>query len=172
MFRQKFTNCKQRIWLFIPVLALSVLMVACMRGTVPPSPEPIVLGAIYSLNGGQAALDVPSSQGARLAVDEINRAGGVLGHPVQLVLEDAGSAPGSAADRSAEILKRYPSTIALLGLSDTDLVLAAAPVAARRGRLFLTSGATSLRGQRPGRCRGGMGLQLPLGPHRLCPFQQ
>jgi branched-chain amino acid transport system substrate-binding protein len=152
MFGQKDTKPMQGIWLFIPVLALSVLMADCMHATVSPSPEPIVLGAIYSLSGGQAALDVPSSRGARLAVDEINRAGGVLGRPVQLVAGDAGSAPGPAADSSAEILNRHPSATALLGLSDTDLVLAAAPVAAAKGRLFLTSGATSpkLPAQIPG----------------------
>jgi branched-chain amino acid transport system substrate-binding protein len=152
MYKQKFTKCMQRIWMFIPVLALMALMARCMPGTVPPPPEPIVLGALYSLKGGQAALDVPSSRGARLAVDEINRAGGVLGRPVQLVLEDAGSASGLAAGRTAEILSRHPSATALLGLSDTDLVLAAAPIAADKGRLFLTSGATSpkLPAQIPG----------------------
>jgi len=129
--------------LFIPVLALSVLMARCVPGTVPPSQKPIVLGALYSLSGGQAALDVPSSRGVRLAVDETNRAGGVLGRPVQIVVGDAGSAPGITANRSADILNRHPSATALLGLSDTDLVLAAAPVAAGQGRLFLTSGATS-----------------------------
>ncbi|UCG12014.1 MAG: ABC transporter substrate-binding protein [Deltaproteobacteria bacterium] len=133
----------QTTWLFMSVLALSVLMAGCVPEIVPPTPNPIVLGALYSLTGGQAALDVPSSRGAQLAVDEINRAGGVLSRPVQLVVEDAESAPEVVANRSADILNRYPSTTALLGLSDTDLVLAAAPVAASRGRLFLTSGATS-----------------------------
>ena len=152
MFKQKLANYLPRIWLFIPVLALSVLMARCVPGPGPSLKEPIVLGALYSLNGGQAALDVPSSRGARLAVEEINRAGGVLGRPVQLVVGDAGSAPEIAADRSADILKRHPSATALLGLSDTDLVLAAAPVASAKGRLFLTSGATSpkLPAQIPG----------------------
>ena len=152
MFKQIAMKSMMRIWLFIPVMALSVLMASCVPETVPPSTEPIVLGAIYSLKGGQAALDVPSSRGARLAVDEINRAGGVLGRPVQLVVGDAESAPGLAAGRSADILNQHPSVTALFGLSDTDLVLAAAPVAASKGRLFLTSGATSpkLPAQIPG----------------------
>jgi branched-chain amino acid transport system substrate-binding protein len=41
------------------------------------------------------------------------------------------------------LLDKFPAMPGLIGLSDTDLVLAAAPVAARRERIFLTSGATS-----------------------------
>ena len=133
----------QAIWLSMSVLALSVLLADCAHKIEPSRTEPIVLGALYSLTGGQAALDVPSSQGAQLAVDEINQAGGIMGCPVQLVVEDAESVPEVVANRSADILEQHPTTTALMGLSDTDLVLAAAPVAASKGRLFLTSGATS-----------------------------
>ena len=41
------------------------------------------------------------------------------------------------------VLAGHPGVSAFLGLSDTDMVLGAAPVAAESGRLFLTSGATS-----------------------------
>jgi len=133
----------QAIWLSMSVLALSVLLADCAHKIEPSRTKPIVLGALYSLTGGQAALDVPSSQGAQLAVDEINQAGGIMGCPVQLVVEDAESVPDVVANRSADILEQHPTTTALMGLSDTDLVLAAAPVAASKGRLFLTSGATS-----------------------------
>jgi hypothetical protein len=34
-----------------------------------------VIGAIYNLTGGQHDLDIPSSQGARLAVDLANEGG-------------------------------------------------------------------------------------------------
>ncbi len=108
-------------------------------------PVPLVLGALYNLSGTQAELDVPSSQGARLAVEEVNRDGGLLGRPVRLVLEDGESKPAVVARKTAEVLKRFPSMSALMGLSDTDMVLAAAPVAARSQLLFLTPGATSPR---------------------------
>jgi len=104
-----------------------------------------VLGAIYNLTGTQAALDVPSAKGARLAVEEINREGGLLGRPVRLVLKDGESRPAVVESKTAAVLKEFPFTSALMGLSDTDMVLAAAPVAARSHRLFLTSGATSPR---------------------------
>ena len=106
---------------------------------------PLVIGAVYNLEGSQAELDIPSSQGARLAVEEVMRNGGVGGRSVQLILGDGKSDPFIVKEKTAEILKRFPSTLALMGLSDTDMVLAAAPVAAESKRLFLTSGATSPR---------------------------
>jgi branched-chain amino acid transport system substrate-binding protein len=108
-------------------------------------PERVVIGALYNLTGPQAALDVPSSRGARLAVDEANRAGGVLGRPIRLVEADGESRPATIAQRTEDLLQRFPSISALVGLSDTDMVLAAAPLAARHGKAFVTSGATSPR---------------------------
>lgn len=108
-----------------------------------PAPAPIVLGAIYNLTGGQAGLDIPSSQGAQLAVDQANASGGLLGRPVELVLKDGETDQAVIRAAATAILEQNPSTAALFGFSDTDPVLAAAPVAADSGRVFLTSGATS-----------------------------
>jgi branched-chain amino acid transport system substrate-binding protein len=105
--------------------------------------EPAILGAIYSLTGEQSGLDIPSAQGAQLAVDQVNEAGGILGRPVQLVLQDGATDPQVIAQRAQQIMEEYPSVSGLFGLSDTDLVEAAAPVVAAQERLFLTSGATS-----------------------------
>jgi branched-chain amino acid transport system substrate-binding protein len=112
---------------------------------IASEPAPVVLGALYDLSGSQAALDVPSSRGARLAVDEANRNGGVLGRSIRLVLVDGESRPAIITQRTADLLQRFPSLSALMGFSDTDMVLAAAPLAARHRLPFVTSGATSPR---------------------------
>jgi branched-chain amino acid transport system substrate-binding protein len=134
------------------LLAAVAVGLACRATVTTREPAPIVLGAVYNLTGRQAQLDVPSAQGARLAVEEVNRAGGLLGRPVQLVLEDGRSETAIVAERTADLLDRFPAVPALIGLSDADMVLAAATVASQRQRLFLTSGATSphLPAQVPG----------------------
>ena len=104
---------------------------------------PLVLGAIYDLTGSQADLDKPSLQGARLAVEEVNRQGGLLGRPVRLAVADGQSNPEIIAARTAAMVREHTAMVAVMGLSDTDMVLAAAPVAARNRLLFVTSGATS-----------------------------
>ncbi len=134
-----------RTCLLLATIAVSLVVQGCSPAGSGNKPAPLVLGAIYNLSGTQAGLDIPSSQGAHLAVEEVNRDGGLLGRPVQLILEDGESEPALIEKKTADILERFPSTSALMGLSDTDMVLAAAPVAASGGRLFLTSGATSPR---------------------------
>jgi len=108
-------------------------------------PAPVVLGALYNLSGSQAGLDVPSFRGVQLAVDEANRKGGVLGRKVQLVQVNGESQPALITQRTTELLRRFPALSVLMGFSDTDMVLAAAPLAARHRRPFVTSGATSPR---------------------------
>ena len=130
------------------LLAAGFLVSGCAKfggSDKSESPSPLVLGVLYNLTGIQAYLDVPSSQGALLAFDQANRKGGVLGQPVQVILENGESDPAIIERKTANVLKLFPSTTAFIGLSDTDMVLAAAPVAARSQRLFLTSGATSPR---------------------------
>ncbi|GMU54314.1 MAG: branched-chain amino acid ABC transporter substrate-binding protein [Candidatus Xenobia bacterium] len=107
--------------------------------------DPIVIGAVYNLTGSQAGLDVPSARGARLAVSDLNAGGGIRGHRLRLRLEDGQSDPAVIARKTRDILHDDGHTRALIGLSDTDMVLAAAPEAAAFKRLFVTSGATSPR---------------------------
>ena len=132
--------------------ALAAGLAACGGAQVVTqqrSPDPIHIGAIYNLTGSQAPLDGPSLDGARLAVDRINAAGGLLGRRVEL-LERDGQTDRALVRYDAENLVSLGVT-AIVGLSDTDQVLAAAPVAARAGIPFVTSGATSplLPGQVP-----------------------
>jgi len=126
-------------------LSLAALVTACGSAEVVTrrSPPPVRIGALYNLTGSQAALDVPSLDGARLAVDRINANGGLMGRRVEL-LERDGRTDATEVRRAAESLVAAHVS-AIIGLSDTGQVLAAAPVAAAAGIPFVTSGATSPR---------------------------
>jgi branched-chain amino acid transport system substrate-binding protein len=127
------------------VVPLAAALAAC-GGSAPaarPTPPPVRIGAIYNLTGDQAPLDAPSLDGARLAVDRINAGGGLMGRRVEL-LERDGQTDAAEVRRAASSLIAA-GVSAIVGLSDTDQVLAAAPVAARAGVPFVTSGATSPR---------------------------
>src|SRR6516164_793313 len=50
--------------------------------------EPIKIGMVVPLTGPIADAGRYGMQGAKLAVDEINAAGGVLGRPLELIIED------------------------------------------------------------------------------------
>lgn len=107
--------------------------------------KPVQLGALYNLGGAQADLDLPSSRGAQLAVRQINEAGGVLDRKLELLLEDGKTDTMVIRQKVEAMLDQTPDLVALLGLSDTDMALAAAPAAKAAKRVFLTSGATSPR---------------------------
>jgi branched-chain amino acid transport system substrate-binding protein len=124
-------------------IALVALAALVTGARAPAAERPVVIGALYNLTGGQQDLDIPSSRGARLAVDEANKAGGVLGRPVELILRDGQTKPKVIARETARLFQQQPAIAGLIGLSDTDMVLAAAPVAAKHKRVFVTSGATS-----------------------------
>ncbi len=104
--------------------------------------RPIIkIGAIYNLEGSQSPLDIPSARGAELAVQEINAQGGIDGKKIELILCDGKSDPAKVRECAANLLGENIS--AMMGLSDTDMVLAALPAAAGTGVPFVTSGATS-----------------------------
>ncbi|MGC9444580.1 MAG: ABC transporter substrate-binding protein [Candidatus Methanospirareceae archaeon] len=103
---------------------------------------PIKIGAIYNLAGAQSSLDTPSANGAQLAVKELNAQGGAREQELQLVLYDGKTDPRTIADCARRLINT-DQVCAIIGFSDTDMVLAAAPIAAEAKTVFITSGATS-----------------------------
>lgn len=88
------------------VLAMSLVAVGCPLPVVDPEVpvvEPIRLGAVNPLGD---ITGYQSTQGMRLAVKEINAAGGVLGRPLELIVLDSELKPavGAAAiEKLAEV---------------------------------------------------------------------
>jgi branched-chain amino acid transport system substrate-binding protein len=121
----------------------AIVFVLMAAGCGAAQERSIMIGAMYNLTGGQRDLDIPSSEGARFAVEEANKAGGLLGRPLTLLLVDGQTRPDIITAEAAQLFSREPAIAGLIGFSDTDMVLAAAPIAARHKRVFLTSGATS-----------------------------
>lgn len=67
--------------------------------------------------------------GARLALDSVNRAGGIDGRPLELViLEGQWLTSAEAAIRAADSLTRYPGVLAVIGHANSSASLAASQV--------------------------------------------
>jgi branched-chain amino acid transport system substrate-binding protein len=71
-------------------------MTACGSGSSGGGGGEIVLGMIVPTSGGEAASGTNMRNGAQLAVDEINAAGGVLGKKLKLNVQDEACAAESA----------------------------------------------------------------------------
>lgn len=72
----------------------------------PVADGPLVLGLLLPQTGELAWIHEGMLAGAELAVHEINAAGGVLGHPVELVHGDEGDRPGVARRSVEDLLDR------------------------------------------------------------------
>ena len=118
-------------------LALSIALVSAAFAA------PVKIGAVYCASGEQKALDEPSWRGAQAAVALRNKSGGINGRSVELIRIASDSSPASVASAVRAALQANPDMAALIGLSDSDLALAAGREAKRAGKVFVTSGATS-----------------------------
>ena len=100
------------------------------------------IGAIYNLEGSQSSLDVPSAKGAELAAELIDAQGGINGKKLKLILYDGKSDTAVIKEATRKLIFEDKVPI-IIGFSDTDMVLASAPIAAQNGIILITSGATS-----------------------------
>jgi branched-chain amino acid transport system substrate-binding protein len=76
------------------------LAVVFAVGMTTPSAAagPVTIGAISPLTGTNAVQGQDIQRGEQLALEEINAAGGVLGHPLKIIWEDTESTPKGGMD--------------------------------------------------------------------------
>jgi len=91
----------KKLLMVVAVLALLIPAVACGPGPA----ETIKIGCVLELSGELAPMGAKMLDGARMAVEEINDAGGVLGKEVELVEEDGGTDPDKGFDRVKKLVE-------------------------------------------------------------------
>ncbi|HEY9811666.1 MAG TPA: urea ABC transporter substrate-binding protein [Halomicronema sp.] len=69
------------------------------------SPSPVKIGVLHSLTGTMSISEVAVKNAALLAVDEINAAGGVLGRPIEAIVEDGASDLQTFAVKAKKLLE-------------------------------------------------------------------
>jgi len=108
---------------------------------------PIRVGHLTPLTGFLGALGEYAVQGIKMAVEEINAAGGLLGRQVDLISEDSVN-PQTAASKAQRMIERDKVEF-LMGEISSASALTIAQVAARNRTLFMSIGARSdtLRGK-------------------------
>jgi branched-chain amino acid transport system substrate-binding protein len=112
----------------LPFLGILFLTACAATPTAEEETGPLKIGYIGPLTGDAASYGSDTVNGARIAVDEINKEGGVNGHPVSLIAEDA-RCTGSDAASAAQKLINIDNVVAIIGGQCSGETLAAAPVA-------------------------------------------
>ena len=101
---------------------LSALALAAMS-TMALAADPIKIGVSGPFTGGSSSMGVSMRDGVRLAADEINKAGGVLGRQIQLVERDD-EAKNERGVQIAQELINKERVAAVVGYINTGVALA------------------------------------------------
>jgi branched-chain amino acid transport system substrate-binding protein len=95
-----------------------------------PTTGPLVIGQVGALTGPEAHFGAESRNGAQLAVEEANAAGGVQGRQLVLRPYDSQSRPEEAANAMTRLVAQ-DGALFVVGENQSSLSLAMAPAAAK-----------------------------------------
>ena len=124
-------------------LAVSALALTCLPAYAQTkvtnegiSASEIVIGTHQDLSGPIKGWGVPVSNGMKMAVEEINAAGGINGRKLKMILEDNGYDPKKAVLASQKMVER-DKIFAMIGPMGSPTVLAAQDILFDAGVLQL-----------------------------------
>nr|WP_238139666.1 ABC transporter substrate-binding protein [Roseateles aquatilis] len=102
-------------------MAASVLAVASFAALAA---DPIKIGVAGPFTGGSSSMGVSMRDGVRLAAEEINKSGGVLGRQIQLIERDDEAKNERGVQIAQEMINRE-KVVATVGFINTGVALAA-----------------------------------------------
>ncbi|MGE0230214.1 MAG: ABC transporter substrate-binding protein, partial [Flavobacteriaceae bacterium] len=109
--------------------ASALLLAAGVVAAAPSYAEgTIKIGWLSPTSGGAASVGVPQLEGAEVAVQEINDAGGVLGMKIELLARDTQATPNVAVAAAKELISKEGVKV-ILGPSTSGAALAISEVA-------------------------------------------
>ncbi len=112
------------------IVLAAVFALTCRGGREPQtatSPSDIPVGVYAALTGNEAAFGQATVQGVKLAAEEINNSGGVLGKKIRLLIEDDTGRAEEAASVVTKLITR-DNVITVIGENSSNQSLAAAPI--------------------------------------------
>lgn len=110
-------------------IVLSMLFLSFTAGSAFAAP-PIKIGALFSVSGPASFLGEPERNTAKMMVDEINKAGGIQGRKLELIVIDT-QGDATKAVQGANKLIKNDKVVAIIGPSITGDTMAVIPVVER-----------------------------------------
>ncbi len=101
--------------------------------------KPIRIGMHDPLTGTYAAEGDSEVRGAKLALAEVNAAGGILGRQVELIVEDDNANAGLAAQKAHKLLEKDQCDM-LMGAVSSATALSVNQVAHQKGTVYMVTG--------------------------------
>lgn len=110
--------------------------------SAPASGEALKLGVLAPLTGEVSVYGVAAKNGIELAIEEINKAGGILGSQIELMIEDEKGDVSEAVNGYNKLMSK--GMVALLGDVTSKPTMAVAELAAADGLPMITATGTAL----------------------------
>jgi branched-chain amino acid transport system substrate-binding protein len=100
---------------------------------------PIRIGMVDPLTGVYAALAQGEVVGAKYAAEEVNKKGGILGRPVELLIEDSANDVGTGVQKTRKLIERDQVSF-IIGDVNSGIAIAMAQVTSEKKVLHIVSG--------------------------------
>src|SRR6516162_7537662 len=120
----------------IAALQFSAPFIIKARGETP-----IRIGMVDPLTGVYAAIAQSEVVGAKYALEEINKKGGILGRPVELLVEDSANDVGTGVQKTRKLIERDQVSF-IIGDVNSGIAIAMAQVTSEKKVLHIVSGRT------------------------------
>lgn len=102
--------------------------------------DTIKVGLVASLNGDLRPWGLDSDKGVKVAVDEINKAGGINGKQIELMVEDSNSSPEQGKSATEKLISR--GAVVVLGEVASGITAQMANACTEKGVPIVAIGAT------------------------------
>lgn len=100
--------------LFLGILLVFTAIILTLPGCNKSSENEILIGEYESLTGAEATFGISSTNGLKLAVEEINGSGGLLGKQIKLITYDDQGKPSEAATVVQKLINK-DKVVAVIG---------------------------------------------------------
>ncbi len=108
------------------ILVLACALTILTAGAVCAA-EPLKMGAVMRLSKG-AEHGTPCRRGVEMAVEEVNKAGGINGQKVELIVEDEKDSPAESANAVQKLIN-VDKVVAIVGPMTSGAMMAAGKIA-------------------------------------------
>src|SRR6201982_2843561 len=100
---------------------------------------PVKIGMVDPLTGVYAAVARGEVVGAKFAAEEVNKKGGILGRPVELLVEDSANDVGTGVQKTRKLIERDQVSF-IVGDVNSGIAIAMAQVTSEKKVLHIVSG--------------------------------
>ena len=121
------------------ILLVSIVILLLFQGCIKK--QPVKVGVVAELTGKQSELGINLRNGIQLAAEEINAAGGINGHPIELVIKDDMGTPQGAENAENAVIDE--GVVAVIGHLTSNQTVEGHKVTEERGVVLFSGTATT-----------------------------